>query len=104
MSKSKPGLFGTLMAVGALGATAGMLALRWSQRHRAQRQHMHRDLSRWEDEGGALSESANGAFGAAAGKPMDEAAMHGRGAPGASEDANGAWPFPQSDADSATRH
>ncbi|MBN3852392.1 MULTISPECIES: hypothetical protein [unclassified Paraburkholderia] len=101
MSKNKPGLFGTLMAVGALGATAGMLALRWSQRHRMQRQHLHRDLSRWEDEGGALSETA-GALNAAAAKPADETATR---ASGAADEANGnAWPFPTSDSDSATRH
>jgi hypothetical protein len=104
MSKNKPGLFGTLFAVGALGATAGMLALRWSQRHRMQRQH----LSRWEDEGGSLSGSADHALNAVAGKP---AASLGAAAPTttherglAEDDTSAAWPFPTSDPDSATRH
>ncbi|WP_321840362.1 hypothetical protein [Paraburkholderia bannensis] len=103
MSKNKPGLFGTLFAVGALGATAGMLALRWSQRHRMQRQHLHGDLSRWEDEGGSLSETANNALNAAATKSSASAALtHERDM--THDDASAAWPFPTSDADSATRH
>ncbi|WP_322070618.1 hypothetical protein [Paraburkholderia bannensis] len=106
MSKNKPGLFGTLFAVGALGATAGMLALRWSQRHRMQRQHLHGDLSRWEDEGGSLSETANNALNAAATKSSPSSASaaptHERDV--TQDDASAAWPFPTSDADSATRH
>lgn len=102
MSKNKPGLFGTLFAVGALGATAGMLALRWSQRHRMQRQHLHGDLSRWEDEGGSLSETANNALNAVAGKSAAPMPMSERGM--AQDDASAAWPFPTGDSDSATRH
>jgi hypothetical protein len=102
MSKNKPGLFGTLFAVGALGATAGMLALRWSQRHRMQRQHLHGDLSRWEDEGGSLSETANGAVNAAAAKAVAPMTMQERGAP--QDDTGAAWPFPTGESDSATRH
>ncbi|WP_321952316.1 hypothetical protein [Paraburkholderia bannensis] len=106
MSKNKPGLFGTLFAVGALGATAGMLALRWSQRHRMQRQHLHGDLSRWEDEGGSLSETASNALNAAAAKSSPSSALaaptHERDV--TQDDASAAWPFPTSDADSATRH
>lgn len=98
MSKNKPGLFGTLFAVGALGATAGVLALRWSQRHRM-RQHLHGDLSRWEEEGGSLSETANGVLNAtAAASPTTRE----RGAP--KDDVGAAWPFPTGGADSATRH
>ncbi|WP_322091735.1 hypothetical protein [Paraburkholderia bannensis] len=106
MSKNKPGLFGTLFAVGALGATAGMLALRWSQRHRMQRQHLHGDLSRWEDEGGSLSETASNALNAAAGKssPSSAAAAPTHERDMTHDDASAAWPFPTSDADSATRH
>ncbi|NIE66231.1 hypothetical protein [Burkholderia sp. Ax-1719] len=105
MSKNKPGLFGTLFAVGALGATAGMLALRWSQRHRMQRQHLHGDLSRWEDEGGSLSESASHAANGAVAKSAAAAGPVSMNERGASQDDSGAaWPFPTSDADSATRH
>ncbi|MBB3258846.1 3-mercaptopyruvate sulfurtransferase SseA [Paraburkholderia bannensis] len=105
MSKNKPGLFGTLFAVGALGATAGMLALRWSQRHRMQRQHLHGDLSRWEDEGGSLSESANKAEHGATAKSASATAPASMNEHNAARDDTGAaWPFPTSDADSATRH
>lgn len=105
MSKNKPGLFGTLFAVGALGATAGMLALRWSQRHRMQRQLLHGDLSRWEDEGGSLSEAANSALNAVAGKSGSAGAPVRVHEPSAShDDAGAAWPFPTSETDSATRH
>lgn len=64
MLTNRTNLVGALLAVGALGATAGMMAWRWSQRHRAQRSSYYRDLSRWEDEGGALA--SNGAAGAVA--------------------------------------
>ncbi|HKT97546.1 MAG TPA: hypothetical protein VJS30_13575 [Paraburkholderia sp.] len=116
MARNKPGLIGTLFAVGALGATAGMLAWRWSQRHRMQRQSFYRDLSRWEGEGGALVENG-------AGMPVEVAADSGtgmadtmnaartvskaarepaNGLPG--DDSNGAWPFPHGSSDPATRH
>ncbi|WP_322054745.1 hypothetical protein [Paraburkholderia bannensis] len=106
MPKNKPGLFGTLFAVGALGATAGMLALRWSQRHRMQRQHLHGDLSRWEDEGGSLSETASNALNAATAKtsPSSASAAPTHERDMTHDDASAAWPFPTSDADSATRH
>lgn len=116
MAKNKPGLIGTLFAMGALGATAGMLAWRWSQRHRLQRQSFHRDLSRWEGEGGALAESgtlaadaavADGAAGmadtASVARTMSDAA--GAAVNGTPGDApTGAWPFPHSNGDPATRH
>jgi hypothetical protein len=91
------GLVGTLAAVGAVGAAAG-LAWRWAQRRRAMSVAPARDLSRWEGEGGALADdgaSQNAANGVGAG------AMTGRG--GVAESSNGAisgaWPFPH-----GTRH
>ncbi|WP_310632237.1 hypothetical protein [Paraburkholderia sp.] len=107
MAKNRPGLIGTLVAVGALGATAGMLAWRFAQRHRMQRQTVHRELSRWEGEGGALAESGaapNAA--AAAADAMAAGVMARRDAVNgtADEAATGAWPFPQSGSDPATRH
>jgi hypothetical protein len=119
MTRNKPGLIRTLVAVGALGATAGMLALRWSQRHRMQRQSFHRDLSRWEGEGGALVENGSGALSAAVGAgtgsmgdPMGASHMarrdHAIGTHGSngttSDDPTGAWPFPHGSGDPATRH
>jgi hypothetical protein len=85
-----------LAAVGAVGAAAG-LAWRWAQRRRGAGVAQHRDLSRWEGEGGALAsvgESApqNGATAPSASAPS--------GAPAASNGAiAGAWPFPH-----GTRH
>ena len=63
MLRNRTSLVGALLAVGALGATAGMMGWRWSQRHRAQRASYYRDLNRWEDEGGALA--GNGSIGSA---------------------------------------
>ena len=114
MARNKPGLIGTLFAVGALGATA-VLALRWSQRHRVQRLSFYRDLSRWEGEGGALVESGTSAPGAAADSgaamaaTMNAARTVGKAAHepvngSSSDESNGAWPFPHSGGDPATRH
>jgi hypothetical protein len=97
MSRQRLGLFGTLAAMGAVGAAAG-LAWRWAQRHRAMSAAPARELSRWEGEGGALAEGADSASanGASAG------AMTSRG--GVAESSNGAssdaWPFPHG----TTRH
>jgi hypothetical protein len=49
MARPRIGIFGALVAVG------GLLAWRWAQKHRASQAHLNRDLSRWEDEGGAVS-------------------------------------------------
>jgi arylsulfatase A-like enzyme len=48
MARPRIGIFGALVAVG------GLLAWRWAQKHRASQAHLNRDLSRWEDEGGAV--------------------------------------------------
>ncbi|QBQ98208.1 hypothetical protein [Paraburkholderia pallida] len=116
MARNKPGLIGTLFAVGALGATAGMLAWRWSQRHRMQRQSFYRDLSRWEGEGGALVENGTGAPDVAAadsGAGMADTmhatravskVTHGPVNGSSSDESNGAWPFPHGSGDPATRH
>ncbi|MEM5318357.1 hypothetical protein [Paraburkholderia sp. JHI869] len=99
MSKNRSGLVGTLVTVGALGAMAGMLAWRFSQRHRLQRQTFYRDLSRWEGEGGSLADTTgNNGQGpemamAAGASESSEHGINGRMANGA----NGApWPFPHS--------
>jgi hypothetical protein len=93
-----------MVTVGALGAMAGMLAWRFSQRHRMQRQSFYRDLSRWEGEGGSLAETA-GANGAGSDLVMAgvaaDAPRHGMKS-GLANGANGAngtpWPFPHSQA------
>jgi hypothetical protein len=116
MSKNSSGWVGTLVTVGALGAMAGMLAWRFSQRHRMQRQSFYRDLSRWEGEGGSIAEAAGNGMGAemstvggSAMRERDDAPRHGmkgsmassaNGANGSANGANGAngapWPFPHS--------
>ena len=109
MSKNRSGLVGTLMTVGALGAMAGMLAWRFSQRHRTQRQSFYRDLSRWEGEGGSLADTTDGDLDPETSMAAGAAGAHRNGmkgglAGGASSDAsssgNGAaglpWPFPHS--------
>jgi hypothetical protein len=105
MSKNRSGLVGTLVTVGALGAMAGMLAWRFSQRHRMQRQTFYRDLSRWEGEGGSLADTTgnNGLDPemAMAGGVSDSPA-HGvksrmtNGVNGANGSAGMPWPFPHS--------
>jgi hypothetical protein len=105
MSKNRTNLLGTLIAVGTIGATAGMLALRWSQRHRVQRSTYHRELNRWEGEGGALDTDSGGvveasmpgASGASAQAVASTATHH-----GSRDTMNGAagapWPFPHGNA------
>jgi hypothetical protein len=95
MMTNRTSLVGALLAVGALGATAGMMAWRWSQRHRAQRSSYYRDLSRWEDEGGALASNASGSAAAGVGAEAPGVAASGTAAPRQSDGAAGApWPFP----------
>lgn len=116
MSKNRSGWVGTLVTVGALGAMAGMLAWRFSQRHRMQRQSFYRDLSRWEGEGGSLAETpgnhGTGAemamAGGAAVRERDDVPRHSvkgavaavangaNGLSGANGMAGTAWPFPRS--------
>jgi len=100
MSKSRTNLVNTLLAVGALGATAGMMAWRWSQRRGVQRAGYHRDLNRWEGEGGAVadsSESPTTAMSAGSGAASGEN-QPGVAAANGAHNGNGAtqmpWPFP----------
>ncbi|TKC83078.1 hypothetical protein FAZ69_25630 [Trinickia terrae] len=51
MARPRIGIFGALVAVG------GMLAWRWAQKHRASQTRLAQDLSRWENEGGAVAAS-----------------------------------------------
>ncbi|WP_321964368.1 hypothetical protein [Paraburkholderia sp. J7] len=102
MSKNRSGLVGTLVTVGALGAMAGMLAWRFSQRHRLQRQTFYRDLSRWEGEGGSLADSVGNddqapEMAMAAGAPdSPEHGMKGRMTHGVNGSNGMPWPFPHS--------
>ena len=52
MARPKIGIFGALMALG------GFLAVRYVQRNRAAQVPVARELSRWEDEGGAVATPA----------------------------------------------
>ena len=106
MSKNRSGFVGTLVTVGALGAMAGMLAWRFSQRHRTQRQSFYRDLSRWEGEGGSLADTASDdldpemPMAAGAQRSGMKGALTGSASSDASSSGNGAaglpWPFPHS--------
>lgn len=80
-------LLGTLLRMSLIGA-AGMLAWRVAQRNRMA-QPAHRELSRWEGEGGSLAE--------AAGTSASVTASRGHGMNGASNGSAGSpWPFPHS--------
>jgi len=89
------GFFSTLATVGAVGAAAS-IAWRWAQRQRGAGSLVPRDLTRWEGEGGAVTNGGDPASQAGASAP----AMSER--PSA-ESSNGtiqeAWPFPH-----GTRH
>jgi hypothetical protein len=105
MLTNRTSLVGALLAVGALGATAGMMARHWSQRHRA-RASYYRDLSRWEDEGGALATSAtnatNGSGGSATSVLGADRSGTGASGPESAREGDGAagepWPFPHGNA------
>jgi hypothetical protein len=83
------GIFGALMALG------GFLAVRYVQHRRAAQLPSARELSRWEDEGGAVATPA-----APAGNvtTVERVGAGSHGANGSAQ-ANGddrAWPFPRS--------
>jgi hypothetical protein len=85
MARPKIGIFGALFAIG------GVVAWRWVQRQRAAQAVPARELTRWEGEGGAVSNDA----------PLHPAARSGATHPssanGADHGASGeAWPFPRS--------
>ncbi len=86
MARPKIGIFGALFAVG------GMLAWHWAKKHRAAQSTAARDLTRWEGEGGAISETPP-----ATPSAPPPGGTHPRGANGADHAASGdAWPFPRS--------
>ena len=86
MARPRIGIFGALFAVGSV------LAWRWAQTQRAAQSSAARDLTRWEGEGGSVTEPENPAPGA----QMTPAGhlRKGNGANGA--DHGDAWPFPRS--------
>jgi hypothetical protein len=85
MARPKIGIFGALVAVG------GLLAWRWAQKHRASQANLNRELSRWEDEGGAVASTASVPPVAGGGTPP--AATNGASHPNGLGEA---WPFPHS--------
>ncbi len=92
MARPKIGMFGALVAVG------GMIAWRWSQKHRASQARLAGELNRWEGEGGAVAASSAQAAAAqsAAAGPGHEVMPDGAG-PGALGHVGGtrdAWIFP----------
>ncbi|WP_118183813.1 hypothetical protein [Paraburkholderia phosphatilytica] len=94
MARPRIGIFGALVAVG------GVLAWRWSQKHRVSQTNLNREINRWEDEGGAVVASPQTA---PSHGPAMSATEHVAGAAGT---AAGAWPFPHGDDidANATRH
>jgi hypothetical protein len=85
MARPKIGIFGALFAIGSV------VAWRWVQKQRAAQAVPARDLTRWEGEGGSVSNDA----------PLQAAALpgttHPRSANGVDPSASGkAWPFPRS--------
>jgi hypothetical protein len=83
MARPRIGIFGALFAVGSV------LAWRWVQKQRAAQPPLARDLTRWEGEGGTVTEPAQPAPGA-----QVAPATHLRNGNGA--DHGDAWPFPRS--------
>ncbi|EIM97149.1 hypothetical protein WQE_30608 [Paraburkholderia hospita] len=88
MARPKIGIFGAVFAVGSV------LAWRWVQKQRAAQQPLARDLTRWEGEGGAVTEPAQPAPGAPGAQVAPTPAKHLRNGNGA--DHGDAWPFPRS--------
>ena len=86
MARPRIGIFGALVAVG------GMLAWHWAQRHRASQTRLVQDLSRWENEGGAVAASTQTAPLPAPPKESPRR-PNGGAADGLGEDA---WHFPHS--------
>ncbi|WP_144110474.1 hypothetical protein [Paraburkholderia sp. BCC1886] len=84
MARPKIGLFGALMALG------GFLAVRYVQRNRAQQIPVARELSRWEDEGGAVAAPATPAG------SVTNAPAAGHNGAAYTNGNGGAWPFPRS--------
>jgi hypothetical protein len=95
MARPRIGIFGVLAVLG------GVLAWRWTQRQRASQAHLARELSRWEDEGGAVvsspAQTASGAVSTAAGAadapPVGQTQTNGTVHPNGMGEA---WPFPHS--------
>lgn len=92
MARPKIGIFGALAVLG------GLLAWRWAQRQRTSQAHLHRELSRWEDEGGSVvspTQTTQGATAASTGTA--DAARVGQTNGAAHPNGMGeAWPFPHS--------
>ncbi|WP_144145190.1 hypothetical protein [Paraburkholderia sp. BCC1884] len=89
MARPKIGIFGALMALG------GFLAVRYVQRSRATRIPVARELSRWENEGGAVATPATPSGGAVTAASASPGA-HGANGSAYTNGNGGAWPFPRS--------
>lgn len=92
MARPNIGIFGALAILG------GVLAWRWTQRQRAAHGPMHRELNRWEDEGGSVVTPAQSTS-AAASTPDNTVGAAPRGQTNGASHPNGmgeAWPFPHS--------
>jgi hypothetical protein len=87
MAHPRIGIFGALVAVG------GVIAWRWAQKHRAAQARLAQELSRWEDEGGALASVAQAAPPASALSVSPHAVPNGAAEVGGTREA---WLFPHS--------
>jgi hypothetical protein len=86
MARPKIGIFSALFAVG------GVLAWRWVQSRRSAQPPLARDLTRWEDEGGAVRPPAQPVAAVQAGTSAHR--LNGNGADHAAS--GEPWPFPRS--------
>ncbi|PMS36081.1 hypothetical protein B0G57_104165 [Trinickia symbiotica] len=89
MARPKIGIFGALVAVG------GVIAWRWSQKHRASQARLASELNRWEGEGGAVASVTQ----AAPSTPASASAPTGGPIPDGAARVGGtrdAWVFPHS--------
>ncbi|MFT4068978.1 hypothetical protein [Paraburkholderia sp.] len=84
MARPTIGIFSVLMALG------GFLAVRYVQHKRTGQVSAARELSRWENEGGAVAATHAGDATATA-----PAAAHSTNGSGQAHDEGRAWPFPR---------
>ncbi|GLU35371.1 hypothetical protein WKR88_27795 [Trinickia caryophylli] len=87
MARPRIGIFGALVAVG------GVLAWRWALKHRASQARLAGELSRWEEEGGALATTTQTAPVGSGPEVSPHAVPNGHAHVGGTHDA---WHFPHS--------
>jgi hypothetical protein len=87
MAHPRIGIFGALVALGSV------IAWRWAQKNRAAQARLAKELSRWEDEGGALASVAQAVPSTSTLGVSRDAVPNGAAEVGGTRDA---WLFPHS--------